>query len=92
MTLDIEIRLHPHARLRLAERGATEEEVISAVKFGERFEAKFGRVGFRREFTYNGMWQGRFYADKVVEAIAVEEDGWLVITVLVKFQEEIPRP
>lgn len=79
------IRLHPHARTRLVERGATESEVIATVQAGERFPVKFGRTGFRRNFTYNGMWRGRRYSTKQVEAIAVPEDGWLVITVIVRF-------
>ncbi len=79
------IRLHPHALARLEERGATKEEIIATVENGERIPAKFGRVGFRRNFTYNSMWRGRFYASKQVEAIAVEEEGWLVITAIVRF-------
>ncbi len=80
------VRLHPHAATRLIERGATEEEIVSAVKTGEKFSAKFGRTGFRRNFAYNGQWRGRHYATKQVEAIAVEDGGgWLVVTVLVKF-------
>ncbi len=79
------VHLHPHARDRLAERGATEEEVVATVAGGESFPVKFGRTGFRRNFAYDDLWQGRPYATKQVEAIAVEEDGWLVITVVVKF-------
>lgn len=80
------VRLHPHARDRLAERGATEVEVISAVQDGERFPARFGRSGFRRNFPFSGEWRGKSYPTKQVEAYAVEEEGaWLVITVLVKF-------
>lgn len=81
----MKIELHPHARARLAERGATVTEVRATVEEGERFEAKFGRVGFRRNFAYNATWRGRVFATKQVEAIAVEENGWLVITVLVRF-------
>jgi hypothetical protein len=47
--------------------------------------AKLGRTGFRRNFEYNATWRGRFYANKQIEVIAVDEDGWLVITVLVKY-------
>jgi hypothetical protein len=80
------VRLHPHARERLGERGATEREVIAAVEEGERFSAKFGRVGFRRNFPFGGTWRERRYATKQVEAYAVEEaDAWLVITVVVKY-------
>ena len=45
------VRLHPHAAARLIERGATEEEVVNAVETGEKFSAKFGRTGFRRNFA-----------------------------------------
>ncbi len=80
------VRIHPHAADRLAERGATESEAIDTVLSGERFEAKFGRVGFRRNFSYNGPWRNRIYATKQVEVIAASDgDGWLVVTVLVKF-------
>ena len=79
------VRLHPHARVRLSERGATEAEVIATVAGGESFPAKLGRHGFRRNFAYNAPWRGRRYANKQVEAIAVEENGWLVITVMVRF-------
>lgn len=79
------VRLHPHALDRLAERGATEGEIVATVESGERFQAKFGRSGFRRNFPFEGEWNGRRYATKQVEAYAVEEGGWLVITVIVKF-------
>jgi hypothetical protein len=51
----------------------------------ERFPAKFGRTGFRRNFVFSREWLGRRYTTKQVEAYAVEEDGWLVITVIVKY-------
>jgi Domain of unknown function (DUF4258) len=80
------VELHPHARERADERGATESEVIATVERGERFPAKFGRTGFRRNFAFDGMWRGKRYGTKQIEALAVEESGrWLVITVLVKY-------
>ena len=79
------VRLHPHALERLAERSATEEEVVATVLEGERFPAKFGRTGFRRNFHFAEERLGRRYATKQVEAFAVEEEGWLVITVVVKY-------
>ena len=82
---ELEVRLHPHAKSRLHERGATEEEVALTVKRGERFGAKYGRIGFRHNFPFNREWAGKRYATKQVEAYAVEENGWLVITVMVKF-------
>jgi hypothetical protein len=80
------VRLHPHAEARSTERGATLDEVEATVAGGERFPARFGRVGFRRNFTFGGIWRGRHYRTKQIEAFAVEEDGdWLVITVLVRY-------
>ena len=58
------VRFHPHAQARIEERGTTEEEVRSTVEFGERFPVKFGRTGFRRNFTFNDVWRGRSYQTK----------------------------
>ena len=80
------VKVLPHAQARIGERGATEEEVVATVKYGERFAVKFGRSGFRRNFPYNSLWRGKHYANKQVEAIAVREsEGWFVITVIVRF-------
>ncbi len=80
------IQLHPHAKARLLERGATESEVSATVEGGERFLAAFGRTGFRRSFSSEGLWQNRPHSHKRVEAFAVEEgDGWLVITVAARY-------
>ena len=79
------VKFHPHARERMAERGATEAEVIAAVREGERFPAKFGRMGFRRNFPFDGEWRGHHYGTKQIEVYAVKEGSdWLVITVMVK--------
>jgi len=55
------IRFYPHALERMAQRGATEQEVIVAVEAGERFSAKFNRTGFRRNFAYDKRWRGKHY-------------------------------
>ena len=81
----MQIRVHPHALERIRERGATEAEVLAAVEGGERFEARFGRIGFRRNFPFDGVWRGKRYTIKQVEAYAIYDAGWLVITVLVKY-------
>ncbi len=59
--------------------------MIRTIQSGERFPAKFGRTGFRHNFQMNGQWQGRDYQTKQIEAYAVEESGWLVITVITKY-------
>jgi hypothetical protein len=80
------VRLHPHARERMEERGATEEEVRATVEQGESFPAKFGRTGFRRNFQFDQNRHGRHYQIKQIEAYAVQEGtDWLVITVLTRY-------
>ena len=70
----------------MRERGATEEEVEAAIREGERFPAKFGREGFRRNFRFDGTWRRRRYGMKQIEAFAIWENGdWLVISVIVKY-------
>ena len=77
------VRLHPHTRERMHERGATEEEIQATVAQGEQFPARFGRTGFRRNFPFNQEWRGRHYHTKQVEAYAVQEGAdWLVITII----------
>lgn len=80
------VRLHPHAEDRLLERGALEAEVVATVLTGETFPAKFGRTGFRRNFSYGATWRGRHYETKQIEAYAVwENESWLVISIVTKF-------
>jgi hypothetical protein len=79
------VRIHPHARQRMTERGASESEVIATVEQGEQFPAKFGRTGFRRNFHFGQQWRGQFYLTKQVEVIAVAENGWLALTVVVRY-------
>jgi hypothetical protein len=80
------VRLHPHAKERLSERGATEEEIITAIETGETFSAKFGRTGFRRNFAFGELWKGKVYATKQVEVYAAkEDDDWLAITFVTRF-------
>lgn len=69
----------------MAERGATDAEIVATVREGEQFPAKFDRIGFRRNFVFERSWRGRTYATKQVEVYAVhEEQDWLVITVIVR--------
>ncbi|MEO5331363.1 MAG: DUF4258 domain-containing protein [Magnetococcus sp. YQC-5] len=78
--------IHSHARERMMNRGASEEEVVAAIKHGERFLAKQGRQGFRKNFSFDVEWRGKRYANKLVELFAVAENGdWVVVTVIVKF-------
>jgi len=80
------VRIHPHARERMRERGATEEEITATVEQGEQFPVKFGRTGFRRNFRFDREWRGRQYHTRQIEAYAVQEGtDWLVITVITRY-------
>ena len=80
------VRFHPHARERMTQRGATEQEVAVAVETGEQFETKFGRTGFRRNFAFEKQWRGKYYKTKQIEAYAVrQDDDWLVISVITRY-------
>ena len=82
----MEVTLHPHAQERLVERGVSVEEVTAVIMSGEQFPAKFGRVGFRRNFNYDQQWRGKYYATKQVEVFVVQElSRWLVITVIARY-------
>ena len=76
------IRFHPHAKERMKERGAEEDEIVATIEKGERYPAKFGRTGFRRNFPFNQERRGKVYATKQIELYAIQEQAdWLVITV-----------
>lgn len=80
----MKIIYHPHARQRMKERGANQKEVEAAFRTGEKFKAKFGRLGFRRNFSHT---KGK-YTTKQVEVYGVMEikqDTFVVITVICKY-------
>lgn len=80
------VRFHPHARERMIERGALENEVKATVEQGESFPAKAGRSGFRRNFSFNNHWRGKYYGTKQLEVFAVQEEtDWLVITEITRY-------
>lgn len=71
-----------HARERLAERGAREEDVLEAIRIGEREPAQRGYFLYRLNLEFNREWDGRFYRmQQVAPIVAEEEDRIVVITV-----------
>ena len=70
----------------MAERGATEAEVVATVERGEQYPVKFGRSGFRRNFVDEQEWRGKLYLTTQLEVIAIADgDRWLALTVIVKY-------
>ena len=80
------VDIHPHAKMRMSERGVEEGEIIDTVEKGEQFPAKYGRTGFRCNFVFDKLWNGKHYSLKQIEAYAVKENNnWLVITIIAKY-------
>jgi len=73
-----------HALEQMVDRGAQHSEVEMAINEGEEVPAKQGRRAFRKNFSFNDTWKGRYYDVKQVMPIVAEEpDTWVVITVYV---------
>ena len=80
------VRLHPHARERMQERGATEEEMQATVAQGEQFPAKFGARAFDATFSLTRNGVDGITCTRQAEAYAVQEGAdWLVITVITRY-------
>jgi hypothetical protein len=79
------IRLTEHARLQCAERGATEAEVLQAVREGIQEPAKQDRISCRFNFPFNRTWQGNWYAVKQVAPVIKEESEEIVVITVYTF-------
>ena len=58
------IRFTRHAQEQCVERGATQDEVIEAIRNGSHEAAKHGRELCRENFQFNADWNGHRYAIK----------------------------
>ena len=75
-----------HARERMHERGATEDEVTAALSQGKPVEAPLGRKIKEMVFPFDAQWQGNSYEQKKVRVIYLEEnDNLAMITVYAYF-------
>jgi hypothetical protein len=73
-----------HALEQMPDRGATREEVESAIRTGDFAPAKSNRLSFRKNFPFNEDWKGRKYSIKQVMPIVMEEsDKIIIVTVYV---------
>ena len=69
----------PHSREKMVDRGASEEEVKTAIYAGSRELARKGRIMFRKNFSFNSQWRGKHYALKQVAPVVLEEQGKIVV-------------
>ena len=73
-----------HSLDQIGDRGATKDEVKKAIREGERISAKEGRLAFRKNFLFAGVWKGKHYRIKQIMPIVVEEENkFIVVTVYV---------
>lgn len=80
----VEIQIDPHTLERAEERGANEVEIKEVIETGADIPAKHGRKGKSRVFEFNSTWSGRYYQQKRVDVIFVEEDSQITtVTVYV---------
>ena len=74
-----------HTLQQMIERGATDDEVLEAIRSGEQVSAKRGRLGYCKNFQYERLWGGRYYPNKQVLAIVAEEPQTLVVVTVYTF-------
>lgn len=78
------IAFSEHALGQLPSRGASRQEVEAAILTGERALAKVGRQAYRKNFSFEAEWKGKYYETKQIMPIVVEEaDRMVVVTVYV---------
>jgi len=71
-----------HARLRMEQRGAREEDVREAIRSGQREQGQRGLFLYRLNLEFKREWDGQYYAiQQVVPVVAEEEQRIVVVTV-----------
>jgi len=80
------IELSNHAREKILDRGASEDEVKTAISMSNPEPARKGRLMFRKNFAFNNHWRGKHYAVKQVAPVVAEQaDRLIVVTVYVYY-------
>ena len=79
------IRLTRHAQEQCVERGATQDEVIEAIRTGSREPTKLGRQLCRENFQSIADWNGQHYAIKQVAPVVKEEMNEIVVITVYTF-------
>ena len=80
------IRISGHARGQLAFRGASEAEVLEAIRTCPWTPAELGRIECRIDLRFEAEWNGKSYSTKQVRPIFVDEsDEIVVVTVYVYY-------
>lgn len=75
------VRLSNHAKLQMILRGASEEEVATAIYNGDWKPAKMGKSQAKHCFEFNNIAPSnqKLYRYKTVEPVFAEEDNEIVV-------------
>ena len=74
-----------HARQQLIERGASQEEVVRAIREGKAENAKRGKLMYRLNVEYGKIWGDKYYRIKQVAPVVAEEDDRIVVVTVYTF-------
>jgi len=69
----------------MAERGASQGEVIETITKGEGIPVRHGRVMYRKNFQYNHKWGNKFYHIKQVMPIVKKEGNNIIVITVYTF-------
>jgi hypothetical protein len=69
----------------MKDRGASEENVIEAIRTGEQEPARLGRVMFRLNMEFKREWDGVYYHIQQVAPVVVEENERVVVITVYTF-------
>lgn len=73
------VRLSAHALGYLDRRGFTQAEVEDTIRTASWRPARGGRLEALKDFSYNTVWNGVFYATKRVRTIFVDNPAEIVV-------------
>lgn len=74
-----------HARLRMHERGAREEDVREAIRIGQKEPGQRGLVLYRLNLEFKRKWDGRYYGIQQIAPVVAEEKNRLVVITVYTF-------
>ncbi len=83
------IRFTAHALDQMRFRGATEDEVIKAIRSSSWQQADMGRWESRITIPFNSIWNSKNYSTKLVRPIFADEvSNIVVVTVYTYYSKE----
>ncbi|MDD2717697.1 MAG: DUF4258 domain-containing protein [Candidatus Wallbacteria bacterium] len=84
----MKIQIDPHTLERASERGVSESEIKDTILNGKEIQAKYGRLGNFKIFSYNKSRHGRHYQHKKVEVFFIVKDDTAITVTVYAFYGE----